>query len=120
MVTLLTSPPSIIRLAPLLRLRTCIYARAAAPLLPHLAEDLWQNLPYRDELTADSVFLSFAADSVFLSICCSSSTFVAAAVIAVGWTAGAVDAAAAEATATSLAGWAAVRAVSFMIVSRRI
>mmetsp|Transcript_22548 Transcript_22548/g.56200 ORF Transcript_22548/g.56200 Transcript_22548/m.56200 type:complete len:604 (+) Transcript_22548:98-1909(+) len=61
-------------------------ARAAAPLLPHLAEDLWQNLPYRDELTADSVFLS-------------------------GWTAGAVDAAAAEATATSLAGWAAVRAV---------
>jgi isoleucyl-tRNA synthetase len=62
-------------------------ARAMAPLLPHLAEDLWQNLPYRAA--------GGAAESVFLS----------------GWTAAAVEPAAVAAAAAEFSAWTVVRAV---------
>ncbi|KAL7545516.1 hypothetical protein ACHAWF_008864 [Thalassiosira exigua] len=34
------------------------YAKAIAPILPHMAEDIWQNLPYKAEGDSSSVFES--------------------------------------------------------------
>jgi len=61
-------------------------ARAVAPILPHLAEDVWQNLPYDKERSAESVFLS-------------------------GWSAGDADAEAVAGQLAAVGPWDTVRLV---------